>query len=747
MVLRPLRGFAAGLACLLLTVQAAAQKKPLTIAEIYSGEGWRRLNGSSAAMMGWVPDGGAWVNDSEYLWPSESAVASTPPWLRVDALTGDSRPLYTPSELEAALIAAGAPAADARAALRERPTIFSADRAAFLLSIANDLYVYDIPTGRSIRLTASADLKQNPTFSPDRRHVAYVKNYDLFVTDLGAPAERRLTTDGSAKLVNGTLDWVYSEELYGRGNHRAFWWSPDSTQLAFLQFDEKAVPEFTLVDDIAYRPTVERWPYPKAGDPNPLVRLGVATVRDATVRWIDTSKYTEFLIVSVSWTPDARHVVYQIQDRQQTWLELNRADAQIGAGTTLLRESGKPWVERYQDPSVEPIWLRDGSFLWLSERNGWRHIYRYSAAGALIGQITHGEWEIRTTHGLDASGVWIYFTSTRHSAIGLDLDRVHVNGGNPERVSAASGTHRVFLNRPATLFLDSWSDVNTPPQVRLHRAPTGNIARIVDANEVPALEEHSLVRPELLQIRTRDGFVLEAMMIKPPGFNPSKRYPVYHFTYGGPHIQTVLNRWGFTDFLFHQLLAQHGIIVWLCDNRTASGKGMASAWPAYGNLGAVELKDMEDGLEWLKQRPYVDSSRIGIAGSSYGGFMALYALTHSRAFAMGIAEGAVSDWRNYDTIYTERYMGLPKDNAEGYRRASPRFSASDLHGNLLLVHSALDDNVHPQNAMQFAYELQKAGKPFRMMIYPQSAHGVADQPVVRHLRQMMLDFTMQNLLR
>lgn len=747
MVLRSLRGFAVGLGCLLLTVPAAAQKKPLTIAEIYSDEGWRRFNGSSAAMMGWIPDDGPWLNQSEYLWPSDFTGASTAPWLRVDALTGDSRPLYSPSELETALVSAGAAPADARSAARERPSTFNGDRSAFLLAIANDLYVYDISSRRGIRLTSSPDTKHDPRFSPDGARVAYVKNYDLFVSDLAAPTERRLTTGGSPTLMNGTLDWVYSEELYGRGNHRAFWWSPDSTKLAFLQFDETATPEFTLVDDIPYHPAIERWPYPKAGDPNPFVRLGVASAADATLRWIDASKYTDFLIVSVSWAPDSRQVVYQIQDRQQTWLELNRADARTGVAATLLRESGKPWVERYQDPSVDPIWLQDGSFLWLSERNGWRHIYRHAADGTLLGQVTHGEWEVRTTHGLDASDTWIYFSSTRHRAVGLDLDRVPVKGGNPERVSMAPGTHRIYLNGPATLFLDSWSDVNTPPQVRLHRAPSGAVARVVDANQVPALEEYSVAQPELMQVKTRDGSVMEAMMIKPPGFEPSKRYPVYHVTYGGPHIQTVVDRWGFTDFLYYRLVAQHGIIVWLCDNRTASGRGMASAWPAYGNLGALELRDMEDGVEWLKQQPYIDPTRIGIAGTSYGGFMTLYALTHSRAFAMGIAEGAVSDWRNYDSIYTERYMGLPKDNMEGYRRASPRFSAANLHGNVLLVHSALDDNVHPQNTMQFAYELQKAGKPFRMMIYPRSAHGVAEPSLVRHLRQMMLDFTMQNLLR
>ncbi|MCM3879304.1 MAG: S9 family peptidase, partial [Vicinamibacterales bacterium] len=240
---------------------------------------------------------------------------------------------------------------------------------------------------------------------------------------------------------------------------------------------------------------------------------------------------------------------------------------------------------------------------------------------------------------------------------------------------------------------------------------------------------------------------MEAMMIKPPDFDPSRRYPVYQFTYGGPQRQEVLNAWPgiWNDFAYHQLLARRGVIVWICDNRTSSGKGAASAWPLYKNLGELELRDIEDGLSWLKKQPYVDGSRIGISGVSYGGFLALYALTHSKSFAMGIAEGAVSDWRNYDSIYTERYLGLPGENPEGYRRSSPRYSAANLNGELLMIHSALDDNVHPQNLSQFAYELQKAGKPFQMMVYPRSAHGVNGQDVGLHLRRLMLDFTIRNL--
>jgi len=759
------------------TGTAAAQQRalvPLTIDDIYGYEGWRRFNGSPDAPMSWAPAVGPWLSDTHFLWPDTDAPGN--PWLRVEALTGNSQPLFTTAQLESALLKAGASAAVARGAAGRRPSTFNTRRDAFVVTIDTDLYLYDIASASATRLTTSPGAKTEITFSPDDRAVAFIEDYNLHVSTLrrpglaegraglaegraglakgraglalqDPPTERALTTDGSAELLNGTLDWVYSEELYGRGHYRGYWWSPDSTRIAFIQLDETTVPEYTLADDLPYRPSVERWDYPKAGDPNPVARLGVVTVSGGAPLWIDTSKYADFLLVNVGWAPDSRAVVYQIQNRQQTWLDLNRAEILSGAASTLLRETSEAWVERWQDPSVDPVWLNDGSFLWLSERSGWRHLYHYTAGGSLIRQVSSGEWEIRRMHGLDQTETAVFFDATARSPIGLDLYRINLDGTGLRRLSTQDGRHLPFLNHSRTLFLDSWSDVRTPPQVRLHRTLTGEAVRIVQANPVPALKQYGLPQPELLQVKARDGFVMEAMMIKPPDFDPSKQYPVYQFTYAGPHSQQVVNAWSGSDLVYHQLLAQHGVIVWMMDNRTASGKGMQSAWPLYRNFGEIELRDIEDGLAWLTQQPYVDGSRIGISGISYGGYMTLYALTHSRSFAMGIAEGAVSDWRNYDTIYTERYMGLPKDNAEGYQRSSPRFSAARLSGQLLLIHSTLDDNVHAQNTSQFAYELQKAGKQFQMMLYPRSPHGVGDPQLAPHMRQMMLDFTLKNLLR
>ena len=431
-----------------------------------------------------------------------------------------------------------------------------------------------------------------------------------------------------------------------------------------------------------------------------------------------------------------------MQNREQTWLDLNLGDPVNGTTTRLLQETTPAWV----DVHGPPTWLEDGTFVWLSERSGWKHLYHYEADGTLITQVTDGDWELRTLHGVneDDENTSVYFSGTQRSPIGSDVYRVNLDGSALTRLSESPGTHRASFSPGYARYLDTWSDIDTPPQLRVHAAD-GTETRVVDENIVESLDDYRLAVPEFLQVTTRDGFVMEAMMIKPPDFDPSLRYPVFQHTYAGPHAQQVQNRWGGSAQMFYQLLAQQGIIVWVMDNRTASGKGAVSTWPVYQNFGELELRDIEDGVAWLKTQSYVDGSRIGIEGWSYGGFMTSYALTHSESFAMGIAGGTVSDWRDYDTIYTERFMRTPQNNPEGYRKSSPRFNAADLHGALLLLHGTMDDNVHLQNTLQFTYELQKAGKSFELMLYPKSRHSVTDPDLNTHLRRGMLDFILEHL--
>lgn len=717
---------------------ALAQQKLLTIDDLYDPDTKADFSGS--------PPSVSWTSDTHYVYARTDAKTRLAEWLRVEAVSGKSEPLFDAARMEAALARLPGVAADEASRLaRQSRYVWNEKRTAVLLTIADDLYHYELGAEHATRLTSTPGPEDDPSFSPDGLLVGFTRAHDLYVVDLATQRERRLTTDGSPELLNGKLDWVYQEEVYGRGNYKAYWWSPDSRWLAFLQLDEKSVPRFTLVDDIPYHPTVETWHYPKAGDPNPAVKLFAVRAAGGAPRPIDLARYApvEFLIVDVGFSPDSAQVVFQVQDREQRWLDLDTASPAGGETRTLFRETTKAWVDNPGPPS----WLRDGSFLWLSERSGWKHVYHYRADGTLIRQVTDGPWEARALHGVDQAKGLVYFSGTRRSHVGSDVYRTRLDGGEPTLLSQAPGSHNASFNASFSHFVDSWSDATTPAQVRLHRAD-GSELRVIDDNRAAAatVARYRTSKPEFLRVATRDGFEMEAMLLKPPDFDPGRKYPVYQHAYGGPHSPQVVNRWGGTASMYHQMLAQKGIVVWICDNRSASGKGAESAWANYKAFGASELADIEDGLAWLKQKPWVDASRIGLNGWSFGGFMTSYALTHSKSFTMGISGGTVADWRDYDSIYTERYMLMPQNNPGGYEKSSPRFAAKDLHGDLLLIHGAIDDNVHPQNTLQLAYELQKAGKPFRLMLYPKSRHGVTEPALVKHLRQTMLAFIEETLL-
>lgn len=712
-----------------------AQDKLLTVEDIYHPTKKVNFNGTVPNIR-WLKDG------KHYLQSNEASRTDVPRLQRVDAVSGTAVPFLDTARLQAALKALDISDKDATQLANRGFYELSHDENALLINWNNDLFYYRLGDNKALRVTTNPDEEVGETFSPDDRQLAYVRNNDMYVYDLAAKAERRLTKDGGPKILNGRLDWVYQEELYGRGNFEAYWWSPDSTKLAYLRFDENPVSEFVVVDHIPYPQTLETTAYPRAGDPNPLVQLGVVKAAGGVTQWIDTSKYTptDFLVVRVSWTPDSSKVAYQAQNREQSFLDFNFGNSNDGKSVTAFREESKTWVEVIDNPT----WLKDGSFLWLSARNGWTHLYHYDPTGKLLRQITDGKWEIRSLDGFDEANGLAYFSATEHSHIAPQTYRVKIDGTGFTRLTITEGTHKALVDPTSTYFIDSWSDINTPTQMRLHDS-NGKLVRVLAENKVDALKQYKLGAAELLTVKTRDGCEMEAMMIKPPDFDPKKKYPVLEFTYSGPHSPSVKNVWGGTSYMWHQLMAQKGYIIWICDNRTASGKGVESEWPLFREFGRLELRDLQDGVAWLKTQPYVDGDRIGLWGWSYGGFMTSYALTHSDTYKIGIAGGTVGDQRTYDTIYTERYLQTPQRNPEGYKNSSPRFFAKDLHGKLLLIHGAMDDNVHVQNTIQFAYELQKAGKPFQLMLYPKSRHGVTDPLLLTHMRQMMTDFVLTNL--
>lgn len=726
---------------LLATLVAAAAlaqtaKRQLTIEDIYDRA--KRIPAAAVA-----PGGFTWADETHFFRPRTSVrETETSGFVLIDATTGAETALFNPDELQAQVSKIeGISADDAKKIARPRSLTIDWGSRGVLLSIRGDLYIYNIGSKSLTRLTSTAGDEEEATFSPDGKLVAFVRGNNLFTIDVASRTERQLTTDGAPKLLNAMFDWVYQEEIYGRGIFKGYWWSPDSRSIAYLKLDESRVPEFTVVDHLPLHQKLEMTPYPKSGDPNPAATLYVADLSGgASVRIDGIDDPSSMLIVDVAWRPDSGAVDFQVQDREQTWLDLYEVPRSGGEVRRLLRETTKAWV----DNQGSPFFLEDRSFFWLSERNGWKHIY-HAGTGGQQRAVTRGEWEVRKVFGVDQKNGWIYYSSTERDPIGLDVYRIRLDGSGRQRLTERGGTHEATFNAALTRFVDSWSDLTTPTRISVANAD-GKAGRLVhDMNAGRELQQFDLATPELVHVPTRDGFIMEAILIRPPHFDASKKYPVYEHTYSGPHAPQVRNAWGGATYLFHQLLAGKDVVVWICDNRTASGKGAISTWPVYRNFGELELRDLEDGVDWLASKPWIDRSRVLLNGWSFGGFMTTYALTHSTKWSAGIAGGSVTDWHDYDSVYTERFMMTPEHNKAGYEKTSPQRAAANLHGNLLLLHGAIDDNVHVQNTIQFVYALQKAGKQFEMMLYPKSRHGVTDLDLVRQMRRLMIDFVERNL--
>jgi dipeptidyl-peptidase-4 len=558
--------------------------------------------------------------------------------------------------------------------------------------------------------------------SPDGRRLALVQTNDLVLVDLENGASTEVTTDGSADIFNGKLDWVYQEEIFGRGDFKGFWWSPDSQRLAVLRLDETEVHDFTVVDNIVpgnFRVQPEVTRYPKVGDPNPVVALGLVDAAHPTsVRWIDlTAQATEEpLIVRVDWAPSGE-LFFQLQDRVQTWLELVAVDPATLATRTLLRETSQGWVNRGEAPR----WLADGTFLWLSERTGQRHFYRYQASGTLVGSITSGDWSVRDFQELDEAKGQLWFSANRDGAIDDNLYRVGLDGHGLVRLTSGPGRHSVRWNPARTMFLDRVSSLSEPARLALCDGD-GRVLRALGTASAPDLERYATSRWERLRIPTRDGFELDAALLPPVDFDPARRYPVWLPTYSGPDAPSVSNAWNGSSW--YQFLAENGVMTLQVNVRSASGKGQAVTESCYRQLGVQELRDLEDAVDWVCEHRSGDEQHVGITGGSYGGFMSAYALTHSDRFALGLAASGVYDWRMYDTIYTERYMSTPDKNQDGYEQTSVVAAAASLKGHLVITHGEMDDNVHMQNAIHLIYALEKADRDFEFVLYPQSRHGI-----------------------
>jgi dipeptidyl-peptidase 4 len=696
----------ASLSCLFLAAGLLGQgAETLTLEGLAHPTLKKAYVGAPPTQLEWLPDGALLESRRE-----GGRLALT----RVDPATWSSRPLLDGDRIRTALVAAGAAEGDARTALGNGTLTWNEEHSAFLVEATGRLFLVDLKGGPARSLAGESP--EEPGFSPDGTQVAFLRGNDLYCVDVATGRESRLTTGGSEAVLNGRLDWVYQEEVYGRSRGaRAFWWAPDSRRLAYLSLDDTRVPTFTLTDDRTQPQKLLRARYPKPGDPNPVARLGVVDLQGHTSWTPETHPGQETLVTRVSWDPLGR-LLAQISDRTQTWLELRRFEG--GGSRLLLREQDRTWQDAEHHGT--PVFLKDGGFLWESDRTGHRHIYRYDAAGRLQNAVTSGAWDVRRMHGVDETRGLVLFDASEHSPIATHSYRVGLDGRGLTRLTEARGTHRVRWNRAFSAFLDTWSSLEAPARQALFDAE-GRQSRMIDGHPSPLLQELRLGRLRLQQVKTRDGFPMETLLVLPPDFDPSRKYPVYQHIYGGPEAPQVNDAWG-RELLWFHFLAQHGILVWICDNRSASNKGKASAEGIYRRLGAQELEDQLDGLQWLGQQGFADLSRVCIEGWSYGGFMSAYAMTHSGAYKLGIIGAPVTNFALYDSIYTERYMGLPSENRAGYEGTDLAAAARDLAGRALIMHGLVDDNVHPQNTVQFIDALQRAGKDFELRLYPGSDH-------------------------
>ncbi len=627
---------------------------------------------------------------------------------------------------------------------------WSPDGKTLLFPLGGELYLYDLGKAASTgsgkaavrRLTTGAGFATDPKVSPKGGFVSFVRARNLWVIDLATGAEVQLTTDGGDTIGNGVAEFVADEEM---DRHTGYWWAPDDSALAFARIDESGVPIQKRYEVYPDRTDVVEQRYPAAGDPNVAIRLGTIAPRaGATPAWIDLGADPDIYLVRVDWR-DPQRLTFQRQSRDQRRLELIEATLASGAQRTLIVETAKTWVPLHHGLRF----LKDGRFLWISERSGFEHLYLASEDGQRLKPLTRGDWPVDALLAVDEAKGLVYFSAGRTADGKADPRQSHVHavplaGGAIRTLSTAPGMHAASFAKNASVYVDSWSSASsrTPPQIALHRADGTFVANLIDND--PAKPDHPYAkylgahRPvEFGTLTAADGRTrLHYSVIKPADFDPARRYPVVVFVYGGPAAQTVTRAWpGRSDAFFNQYLAQQGYVVFSLDNRGTPRRGAAFGGALYGRQGTVEVDDQLRGVEWLTSQSFVDPARIGVHGWSNGGYMTLMLLAkHSEAYACGVAGAPVTDWALYDTHYTERYMDLPKANEAGYREASVFTHLAGLRSKLLLIHGMADDNVLFTNSTQLMSDLQKRGTPFELMTYPGAKHGLRGSDLLHRYR-------------
>ncbi len=689
-----------------------------------------------------------WLSDNSAILFDLRQPESQRTYERLDPATRERRPILDMHKALAAFLAVDASANGLQSL--PWPEAFDSTGHQALFLFHGDIFLLDLPSSTFLRVTNTSTEEKDVEFSPDGHYLAFVRSNDLYLFDIAAKKESRLTSDGSDKLLNGTLSWVYWEEIFGRRDI-GYWWSPDSNSLAYLQTDESGVPESTFVDfqPVDQRIIVQR--YPKAGEKNPRVRVGVLNISSPETHWIDLGAKPFEWILRVKWLPNSQRLSVQTMTRSQTESYLYFANIKTAETRLILTENDAYWVNVTDDL----FFLSDNEhFLWASERDGFMHLYRFKMDGTLVNKITSGDWALASSGGvaywvrqavvgIDPQNDWIYFTSLKDSSIQRNLYRIKSDGSALTRLSSEPGTHGISMSPDAKFYFDNFSNIRTLPALSLHSAD-GKLLQSLAAPRRELLPA-GIQYPEFLTVPAADGFAMPAQILKPANFDPTRRYPVILYVYGGPSAPSVLDAWNSGDLLTSQLLLQDGFVLITIDNRAATSisKKLENTIPA--NPTASETDDLVAGIRWFKSQSWVEPSRFGVWGWSGGGTMTLNVMTRSKEIKAGISVAPVTDWHYYDSKWAESLMKLPSTNGDSYDRISLVKHAGDLSGHLLIVYGTYDDNVHPQNEQAFTNELIAHNILFETMVYPMRKHGISDRPATIHLFRTMRAFWQKNL--
>ena len=719
--------------------QQSSGPQELTIPAIFAERG---ITGRLPQTIKWSPDG------SKVSYVVRNEEGENAQLYYVDVATGKPAVLVASQKL-AALAPPVSAIKDERE--RERRTRYSVagyhwapDSKHILFDANGQLWFFALDSGTATAFTSVSDGAGDPKFSPDGRRLAYLRRHNLHVRPIEGGKETALTNEKDENILNGEVDWVYEEELDVRSN---YFWSPNGSKIAFLQMNETRVPSYPITDFLPQHPTVSEQKYPKVGDPNPEVRVGIVNSEGGSVRWLHLAEEKNIYIPRFGWVSDTVAWV-QVLNRAQNQLDLYFADATSGKSRLVLRETSDAWIDVDDNFKI----LKSGDkFTWSSWRDGHTHLYLYSfdqsnplgAEAKLQNQITKGDFEVFSIEGFDEASGTLYVTANPEDDRQHHLCSVKLDGGDFQLLTGRQpGTHDTSFSPDAKHYLDTFSALLTPPVLSFCNVG-GSCNPIWQSRSI---DSYSLVSPQFIDFKAEDGTLLRGLLYLPPA-SAGTKVPLIMNPYGGPHAQTVQDAWGGAGLLFNQLLMRDGMAVLQVDNRGMGGRGKKFTAALLHNFGEVELKDQLAALDQALARfPQLDGSHLGWWGWSYGGFMTLNALTHSDRFKAGLAVAPVADWHDYDSIYTERYEGLTPANEAAYKKSSPVNFADRLHGDLLEVHGTSDDNVHMQNTIQMINNLIKAEKQFSLLLYPNKTHSIAGSIARTHLYTRIREYFRDELL-